>query len=269
MEFGVCTQSIIPVRKEPSHKSEMTTQLLFGELYRMMEREGSWVRMQQVYDNYEGWIHLKQARLISEGEFSLLAADGPARSADLVQLILNETANLMFPILLGSSLPGYSAEHCRIGGEDYRYEGSVHEPGASAGNPVPVPVQEIRQKIVRDAKMYLNAPYLWGGRSPFGIDCSGFVQMVFKLGNMRLLRDTGQQATQGEVVSLLAEAEAGDLVFFDDDEGTINHVGLVCERNRVIHCSGKVRIDTLDHEGIYNMEAQRYTHKLRLIKRIF
>ena len=114
----------------------------------------------------------------------------------------------------------------------------------------------------------MNAPYLWGGRTPFGIDCSGFVQMVYKLQGMKLLRDASQQATLGEVVSLIDEAESGDLAFFDDAEGNIIHVGMLIDRQRIIHCSGKVKINNLDHEGIYDANLQKYTHKLRLIKRI-
>ena len=115
--------------------------------------------------------------------------------------------------------------------------------------------------------MYLNAPYLWGGRSPFGIDCSGFTQMVFKLCGIKLLRDAYQQAEQGYLINLLDEAHAGDLVFFDNEEGRITHTGILLPNNRIIHASGKVRIDTLDHHGIYNSETRRYSHKLRLIKR--
>jgi cell wall-associated NlpC family hydrolase len=121
---------------------------------------------------------------------------------------------------------------------------------------------------VNDALLYLNAPYVWGGRTPFGIDCSGFVQMVYKMKKIKLLRDASQQASQGEVISLLGEAEPGDLAFFDDAEGKITHVGLLIDRSHIIHCSGKVRIDVLDHEGIYNEAVQKYTHKLRLIRRI-
>jgi hypothetical protein len=269
MEFGICTQSVIPVRAEPAHRSEMVTQVLFGELYRVTERTSLWIRIQLVYDNYEGWISMKQACFIGEDEFTRLTLREPALSMDLVQLITNETKDLVVPILLGSSFPQFNSERMVIDGETWHYEGSVSEfPGKDGPSGI-VSAHQTRQNITRNAMLYLHAPYLWGGRGPFGIDCSGFVQMVFKLENIRLLRDAGQQATQGEVISLLAEAEPGDLVFFDDDEGTINHVGLVYDRSRVIHCSGKVRIDSLDHEGIYNEAQQKYTHKLRLIKRIF
>ena len=116
--------------------------------------------------------------------------------------------------------------------------------------------------------MYLNAPYLWGGKTPFGIDCSGFTQMVYKLNGFALPRDAYQQAEIGETLSFVEEAEPGDLAFFDDDEGNIIHVGMVLEQGTIIHASGKVRIDALDHQGIYNKELKNYSHKLRLIKKI-
>jgi gamma-D-glutamyl-L-lysine dipeptidyl-peptidase len=268
MEFGISTHSLIPVRSEPSHKSEMVTQVLFGELYRVTEKTNLWVKIQLVYDNYEGWIHIRQACFIDEPEFIRLTGVETTLTLDLVQLITNETKSTMWPILLGSSLPGLSAQRLRINGDEYLYEGSVAESSGPAGAEGQQNAVKTRQNIVGNAMLYLHAPYLWGGRSPFGIDCSGFIQMIFKLENIKLLRDALQQAGQGEVISLLAEAEPGDIVFFDDEEGNINHVGLLSDNRRVIHCSGKVRIDTLDHEGIYNDELQKYTHKLRLIKRV-
>ena len=116
--------------------------------------------------------------------------------------------------------------------------------------------------------MYLDAPYLWGGRSPFGIDCSGLVQMTYKLSGIKLPRDAGQQASCGTTINLLSEAQAGDLAFFDNEEGIITHVGIILPNNQIIHASGRVRVDSLDHEGIYNVKKKQYSHKLRLIKRI-
>ena len=268
MEFGICTDSLVPVRSEPSHTSEMVTQVLFGELYRIIEKTNLWVKIQLAFDNYEGWIHIKQTCFIDEHEFNRLAGSETPMTLDLVQIISNETKNTMIPVLLGSSLPGYMSQRIQVNGEVFLYEGSVADPSEQAGTAGSLRTLQTRQNIIENAMLYLHAPYLWGGRSPFGIDCSGFVQMIYKLENIKLLRDARQQATQGEVISLLAEADPGDLVFFDDEEGNINHVGLVSERRRVIHCSGKVRIDALDHEGIYNNELQKYTHKLRLIKRV-
>ena len=123
-----------------------------------------------------------------------------------------------------------------------------------------------KDKIAEDALMYLNAPYLWGGKSPFGIDCSGFTQIVYKINNIVIPRDAYQQAKLGEGYSFLEEAEAGDIAFFDNDEGKIIHVGILVGKNKIIHASGKVRIDTLDHQGIFNKETNSYSHKLRIIK---
>jgi cell wall-associated NlpC family hydrolase len=128
--------------------------------------------------------------------------------------------------------------------------------------------QKAKQTIVDDAMLYLHAPYLWGGRTPFGIDCSGLTQMVYKLKKIKLLRDAAQQATHGEPLNFISEAEPGDLAFFDNEEGDIVHVGLMLDKSRIIHVSGKVRIDMIDHVGIFNEDEQQYTHKLRVIKRI-
>jgi len=116
--------------------------------------------------------------------------------------------------------------------------------------------------------MYLHAPYVWGGRSPFGIDCSGFTQMAYKIAGIQLLRDASQQATQGETISFISDARPGDLLFFDDEEGFITHTGILMPDSRVIHASGRVRVDKVDHQGIFDQESGKYTHKLRLIKKI-
>ena len=251
MYFGICLLSIIPVRKEPAHTAEMVTQVLFGELYKIISEADDWLRIQLSDDGYEGWISAKQAGMITEAEFLRLLNAETAISADLVQILSNQTTKTILPILMGSSLPGLKQQQFQINSDNFLYEGltiekQVPEVISTASN-----LKQFRLRLIDDAMLYLNAPYLWGGRSPFGIDCSGFVQMVYKLKQIKLPRDASQQAAQGEVVGLLGEAEPGDLAFFDDNEGTINHVGILIDQNQLIHCSGKVRIDPIDHQGIY------------------
>lgn len=267
MEFGISLQSVIPVRTEPAHRSEMVTQVLFGELFRVLENRTGWSRIRMEYDGYEGWIDQLQASVVDEQEFLRLENSPTAVTLDLVQLIADETANTLIPVIIGSSLPGYHDQRTRAGRNIFHYEGLVAGSLLNMTPPVKDPSQA-RQHVKDDAMLFLNAPYLWGGRTPFGIDCSGFVQAVFKLQGIKLLRDAALQSSQGEPVSLLAESETGDLAFFEDEAGSIIHVGIIIDRQRIIHCSGKVRIDSLDHEGIYNQGLQRYTHRLRLIRRI-
>jgi gamma-D-glutamyl-L-lysine dipeptidyl-peptidase len=174
----------------------------------------------------------------------------------------------MLPLIIGSSLPSFDGRQFHVGQDVFCYEGLVSESILQTGMKSSGSKVRTSYQLIEDAMLYMHAPYLWGGRTPFGIDCSGFVQMVYKIQGLKLLRDASQQAAQGEIISLLAEAEPGDLAFFDDTEGNITHVGMLIDPQRIIHCSGKVRIDALDHEGIYNVKLQKYTHKLRLIKRI-
>jgi cell wall-associated NlpC family hydrolase len=131
-------------------------------------------------------------------------------------------------------------------------------------------INDKREKanLVKTALLYLNAPYLWGGKTPFGIDCSGFTQMVYKINGYRLPRNAFDQVSQGDSLSFIEESEPGDLVFFDNEEGTIDHVGIIMENNYIIHAHGKIRIDRIDHTGIFNTETGNYTHALRVIKKI-
>jgi hypothetical protein len=246
----------------------MVTQVLFGELYDITGKEPSWFKIRSAFDDYEGWVNILQAHLLSEPEYQRLAGSETSITMDLVQLLSDETGRSMIPVVIGSSLPALDEQRIRVGQDVFLYEGLVSESvlretiSGSQNN------LKIKRQLTEDATLYMNAPYLWGGRTPFGIDCSGFTQMVYKLQGFRLLRDASQQARQGEVISLLEEAEPGDLAFFDDADGSITHVGMLIDQHRIIHCSGQVQIDNLDHEGIYHAKLQKYTHKLRLIKRI-
>lgn len=251
--FGICNLANIPLRLEPSDRSELISQVLFGEHFSILEENIKWSKIKLQFDDYEGWIDNKQFKKINEEQFAQLSNESIILSCDLIEYITSQN-NLLMPILLGSSLSFLNYNGINI--ENFSYEG--------------LKISGIKPKsnLINTAFMYLNAPYLWGGKIPFGIDCSGFTQMVYKLNGYKLLRDASQQAHQGEALSFIEESEPGDLAFFDNDEGNIIHVGIIMEDNYIIHASGKVRIDRLDHLGIYNADVNKHTHKLRVIKKI-
>jgi len=260
MKFGICLLSIIPVRQEASDKSEMTTQLLFGDLIVIEEMNNGWLKIRIVYDNYEGWVDKNQIQELDQEEFQNLSNSEVHYSTDLAEALLCLEQNNFLPVLLGSTFRKLNEKgFFQIAGRPFRFEGNL-----TPSQPLPT-----RKNLLENAMIYSGAPYLWGGKSPFGIDCSGFTQMVFKISGIALLRDASQQATQGETVNFIDEAEAGDLLFFDNEEGSIIHVGIMYHNQSIIHASGRVRIDTIDHQGIFNWDTKKYTHKLRLIKRIF
>lgn len=251
--FGICNLAIVPVRSEPSDRSEIVTQLLFGEHIEILERQNQWARIKIQYDDYEGWVDSKQYQIISEANYNLLSKEAIILNADLIDYITAQD-NLLLPIPLGASLSFLNNSEINISNFDFE--------GTKTSGIKP------KSALINTAFMYLNAPYLWGGKTPFGIDCSGFTQMVYKLNGYKLHRDASQQAREGEPLSFIEESEAGDLAFFDNDEGNITHVGIIMDNNYIIHASGKVRIDRLDHLGIYNPETNKHTHKLRVIKKI-
>jgi len=254
--FGFCNLSIVPCRREPSDRSEMTTQLLFGEHFEILEEHKSWVYINSAIDGYKSWIDRKQYLSISKDTFDQLSSAAYSRSSDIVGIITETTENISFPVTIGSRLPFIKGKEFAIENKKYNFQGSVTTPGAKPK----------RSRIVEDSFIYLNTPYLWGGRSPFGIDCSGFTQMVYRLNGIKLLRDASQQVEQGETLDFPEEAKPGDLAFFDNDEGAITHVGIVLPDMQIIHASGKVHIDKLDHLGIFSEERRNYTHNLRILK---
>ncbi len=248
MNYGICILSVVPLRAEASDKSELVSQVLYGELFKILEIRAKWSRIRLAFDKYEGWIDNKQIHIISEGDYRILEKDKPVLSSDLVDFITT-SENHLLSICLGSNVNTSPLLQ-------YSFEGKT----LSETFP--------KEQIVETALLYLNAPYLWGGKTPFGIDCSGLTQMVYKLNGYKLKRDASQQAQQGEALSFIEESESGDLAFFDNPEGDIVHVGIIMKDNYIIHAHGKVRIDRLDHTGIFNYEARSHTHKLRVIKRI-
>ena len=253
--FGICNLSIIPLRLEPSDTSEMVNQIIFGEHFYILERTKKWSKIKLAFDGYEGYIDNKQYEEISEITFEQLENEPQFYAGELIDFISDKNNNLT-TIPLGARLPFYKKNSFAINKNSYIYEGKV------SNKKLP------KSSIVEIAFLFLNTPYLWGGKTPFGIDCSGFTQTVYKLCGYNLLRDAKEQATQGNVLSFIEESEPGDLAFFDNEEGIITHVGIVMNDYNIIHAHGKVRIDKLDHSGIYNTDTLKHSHKLRMIKKI-
>jgi len=255
MLYGICNLSIIPLRSESSESSEMISQVLFGEHFKVLEKRKNWSKVRLQFDGHEGYLDNKQFEEITQETYTSLNESDSVLSGELIDFITDSNDNLS-TICIGSTLPFYSNKKIICNTSEFKYEGTIINKNLP------------KEYLIKTAFMFLNAPYLWGGKTPFGIDCSGFTQMVYKLCGYQLFRDAKQQATQGEVLSFIEESEPGDLAFFDNNEGVITHVGMIMKENYIIHAHGKVRIDRIDHSGIYNVDSKRHTHKLRVIKKI-
>lgn len=250
--FAICNLAIVPLRLEPSDRSEMVSQVLFGDTFTVLETKEKWSRIQLSADSYEGWIDNKQFMVISEHQFGQLQHTPRFYCADLIDYITGK--NTLLSVVLGSDLSLLAFPEINL--QQLVFDGNT------------VTGTQPKTNLLQTAFLYLNAPYLWGGKTPFGIDCSGFTQMVYRLNGYNIPRDASQQARIGEPLSFIEESEVGDLAFFDNEEGQIIHVGIIMEDNYIIHAHGKVRIDRLDHLGILNIDSGRHTHKLRVIKKI-
>ena len=256
MEYGIITQSVVSVRETPSEKSQMVNQLLFGDLFLIKSKKADWYLIETVYDNCEGWVFGMQATVIAESFFQKAAESENHFVHSLYGMAKGK--NRYLPLLRGAQLPLWEEGNFQIEEEEYYYKKAVHLPPSSPTG----------SDIINVAKGYLEAPYLWGGRSPFGIDSSGLVQVVFKMNGIRLPRDASHQVENGEQILFVEAAHAGDIAFFESNDGTINHSGIILNGNRIIHAWGKVRIDSLDHQGIFNNELKAYTHRLRVVKSV-
>jgi hypothetical protein len=253
MQYAICTVAAAPVRKEPSHRSEMSNQLLFGETMQVLESKEEWFRIKSLYDNYEGWLTNHLITAVKE---------------DIANSTLNYVASgLVNPITLpdqlinapmGSSLVGFDEETRLLWDEQYKYQGAYRN--------IQQPLDS--DLLWRTVQAWVNAPYLWGGKTFMGVDCSGFVQTVFKVLGIPLRRDAYQQAEQGSAVER-AVAKTGDVAFFHNERGRVTHVGILLNPQEVIHSSGKVRIDQLDDQGIVNRDSGKRTHQLHSIRRMF
>ncbi|WP_407482640.1 NlpC/P60 family protein [Elizabethkingia meningoseptica] len=237
MNKGICNVSVAPVRADKTDKAEIVTEILYGESADILEAQSNWTKIKMHYDGYEGWVDTKQ---ISPVEDDFLAKRKTHLITEPFQSRVMETGKILLSM-----------------GSEVSFETIHAQRGAT-----------VRQSIVETAKEFLNVPYLWGGKSFFGVDCSGFTQLVLKVHDIKIPRDAYQQGEVGEPLSFIEEAQPGDLAFFENSEGRIIHVGFMLENSQIIHAHGKVRIDTLDSSGIFNKEQNRHTHKLRFIRNI-
>jgi hypothetical protein len=258
-EPALCQLSVVPVRSGASDKDEIVTQLLFGELVDILEisrAKKNWCHIRCAFDSYEGWVDMRQLLRINPNDLNQYQAN-QAFCLDLTATLTNN--NHFLPITMGAILPNFDGINLRLGDKHYTFNGQAFQTGL---------VKTSADIVLKLARRYLYAPYLWGGKSPFGIDCSGFTQTVFRMAGMRLRRDASQQIEQGRTIDFVEQAQAGDLAFFENERGRIVHVGILISEHEIIHASGQVRIDRLDHYGIFNEERGLYSHKLRLIKRL-
>ena len=237
MNKGICIVTVAPVRAENSDKAEIVTEILFGESADILEVIKNWTKIKMHYDGYEGWMDTKQLKPVSD-EFL---------ANRKVTIVTEDFSSVM--TIDGKTLLSMGSE--------------VEYPAVASRRS-----HDLRESIALAAKEFLNVPYLWGGKSFFAVDCSGFTQLIYKIHDIKIPRDTYQQAEEGEALSFVEESRPGDLAFFENSEGKIIHVGIMLDNQKIIHASGKVRIDTLDSTGIFNKDLGKHTHKLRFVKRV-
>jgi len=257
MGKGICRQSIVSVRTEPGHRSDLANQMLFGEHYEVTElgSDGKWLRVRAAYDGYEGWIQKEQHHDISDEYFEQIGNTEYKISTDITSSLLFHKHYMN--IVIGSILPLSVNELFKLE-EQLAYNGEAKNIGDRRD------LEFLKKMAIK----FVNSPYLWGGKSPFGIDCSGFTQMIFRLTGYFISRDTSHQINDGDQVDGFENVKPGDLVFFTDEDNKLDHVGLALEDNKIIHTSGSVQIDNFREEGIVSELSGETTHRFHAIRRI-
>ena len=256
--YAIIRLPLVPLRDSDNERSELLSQLLFGECIEIIETRDHWLFVRNLSDNYRGWVDRKMVQILTVSEEERIS-NTPKYYVRIPILVCNETTSNEKMFLPGGSiLQQDSNDLITIDNDSYSM------------NPSELYQNEIATgaKITETAFQYLNAPYLWGGKSIFGIDCSGLVQVVYSMVGIQLLRDASDQVESGEVIDFLSETKAGDLAFFENPDGRIVHVGILLNSHQIIHSSGWVKIETIDSQGIISEQTGTYTHKLRVVKRL-
>lgn len=253
MSFAICIVPVCPVRSEASHRSEQVSQLIFGEMCEILQNDKDFVRIKVLYDDYEGWC---QSGQLEETGNEIISTNKTLAGEWVNKISIDDQP---MQVSFGSSLDFLNNDNDTLKKHNIKNNSFTIHPGTNAIS---------SDLVIKIANTFLNTPYQWGGRSVFGIDCSGFTQLVFKCLNIPLLRDAYQQATQGEEVEGLEKVQCGDLAFFENEAGRITHVGILINSNTIIHASVKVRVDNIDRSGIINKETGKRTHTLRIINRV-
>ena len=265
---AISLHSIVPVRAEAREGSEQQTQLLFGETCTVLEQISRWNRVKLDSDGQEGWVDAKMITAMSAAEYK--SHREALKTAAMVSMpmvyAVSENNRQTIPLTAGTQLTGYKDGRFEVLGVGFRID---------SGMVITDPMEMNQTNLLQAIRFFLNVPYLWGGKNALGMDCSGFTQTVMSLFGRHLLRNASEQAAQGRKIAHLQNAQAGDLVFFDHEDGKISHVGIVIDSERVVHCSGRVKVEKLDETGIFSIEQADkehpqgfYTHHLVQIRRI-
>lgn len=258
---AVSLHSVVPVRAEAREGAEQSTQMLFGELAAVLEQQPRWTHVRLESDGQEGWVDAKMITPMKDEEYETYrAALGKAAAVAFpMAYAMSENNGQTIPLTAGTRLTNYKDGRFEVLGVGFRIDPSMV---------ITEPIEMNTENLLKAVRFFLNVPYLWGGKNALGMDCSGFTQTVMSLFGRHLLRNASEQVTQGEPVSGLSEAQAGDLAFFDHQDGKISHVGIVIDPERIIHCSGRVKVEKLDPTGIFNAETGEYSHHLVCIKKM-
>jgi hypothetical protein len=262
MKYGITHLSQIAMREEPDHKSQLVSQLLFGDAYQVEEIVGDWLKIKTLDFDYEGYIDKKLWNEMHEEDAAEYSSLKKYMVTDYLIFIKAFETNITFPVFMGSAFPMPQDNMLILGNSIFFVELPEERTAPKYPN-----LSEQQSALLQFASGYLQSPYLWGGRTPAGIDCSALVQLAFKSIEISIPRDASQQVTYGTQIDFAMEWQMGDVAFFDNEEGKINHAGIICGKDKILHASGFVRIDNLDTTGIFNKQLEQYTHKLRVVRR--